>query len=77
MGGEWHLTKNFFYYLNKDADKFDIRVTFFFDGTMPIHYNSFELTNKHKSPTTVYEPDNNEMIQNGLKRLKNSFLSIQ
>ncbi len=79
MGGEWHLTKNFFYYLNKDADKFDIRVTFFFDGTMPIHYDSFELTNKHKSDYLnakefFKSPDNKRKICNSFL---NEFIQIR
>jgi hypothetical protein len=78
MGGEWHLMKQVYFYLNKDANKYDIRFTLFFDGTMPIHYDSFELTNKHKSDYLnakefFKNPNNNRKISNSFM---NEFIQI-
>lgn len=47
-GGEWNHTKNFYYYLHKQCELYGIQLIFFFNGTIPKCFDTFEWCNRFK-----------------------------
>lgn len=48
-GGEWSLMRRHFNYLNRASETAGVQLIFFFDGTIPKCFDSFEWLNKKKN----------------------------